>query len=206
MAERSPTKPDKERVVVAGRPDYLLSSAFVVLWVLPILWVGITHQKRVPLVGDFLNHNYGIACLFPDRSTGWNDYHFQVRLENRTKWFETPESDYTRMEPFGHRTRLHRMLGLSARQPHGMLQRQHMAEFIKTRYEYLHPESPKIAAMRFVYVHYKASDDAAKQKGRWVTPPLSAAKRFYVRSTHYFDGRLPENSRGQRVRLRTKRR
>lgn len=186
------------RVVVADRRDYLLFWALVLLWIVPVAWVGATSQ-RMPLVGRFVNHLSRISCLFHRRVSDWNEYHIQVQGEPRLGWFDVPIEDYSSMQPFGYLTRLHRVLSRSSTCAHGMLQRQRLAEFIKRRHEALHPRTAKVTSIRFVVVKHAVGDALARQSGHWVRQPLGTVSQQDRRlfSTHFFDGRLPLDRQGR---------
>ena len=87
-----------------------------------------------------------------------------------------------------------------------MLQRQHIAEFIKARYEALYPNSSTVEFVRFVFVIHESGDQLAQERGHWRTKPLDSVDPplWHGLSVHFFDGRLPLNSRGQSVVLRGK--
>ena len=93
----------EEHPVIAGWRDHLLFLLFVAFWLWPIVWVGLTHRDATGM-GNVLNNNYRIACLFTHRVKNWTEYYFQLKLVDGEVWLNTEESDYSRMEPFGHRT------------------------------------------------------------------------------------------------------
>lgn len=186
--------------------ERLLLVAFILGWLAPIAWVGLTREP-VPFTGRWLNNNYRVSCLFPEAVAGWTSYYLQARLEDSLEWRPLRETDYTQMEPFGHRTRLDRMLGQSVDEPHGMLQRQRIAEFVKTRYERLHPSGPRVDAVRFVYVRFPVGDSLLLAPGPWRKPSLDSLPDRYrprVFSTHRFDGSLPRDRGGRPAVLGTR--
>lgn len=192
--------------MAARRTDRMLLVAFTVGWLLPIPWVGLA-REQVPLVGRWLNHNYRTACLFPRAVTGWPSFYVLARLEGTTGWTELRDTDYSRMELFGHRTRLERMLGRSVLERHAMLQRQRIAEFVRTRYGRLYPDRPPLEAVQFVYVRLLVGDSLLVAPGPWRKPSLEAIPdpyRVRVLSTHRFDGSLPRDRRGRPVVLGTR--
>jgi hypothetical protein len=177
--------------VPARRRDYAFAALFLVLWLVPISWVGLT--DRPPAFAPvYLQHLYRVACLFTERVGGWSDYYFQVQLEGSESWVTAVQEDYARMKPFGHRTRLHRMLTISRRNERGTIQREQMARFIKTRFEELYPDRPRVVGLRFIHVFYRTGEpELAHPRGRWERPPLAAVdrRRGEVLSSHFFDER-----------------
>lgn len=179
-----------DRVCLATRRDYLLFVAFVVLWIVPLSWAGAWRSVRVPLVGKLLNNLYRVSCLFANAPRVWRVYYVQVRQVGSQQWVDAPITDFSRQQPYGHITRLHRFL-VHSRGQRGALLRQRMAEFVKQRYEELHPGSREIVSVRFVFVSLRVGDELAHQTGAWRMPSLDSFSEDErrVRSTHFFDGR-----------------
>lgn len=197
---------------IAGPADFVFAYLFFCLWLLPIVYVGMT-GRQIPLEAftrmgfpsrasresaSYLNNMYRIACLFPDRVSNWSNFYYLVRLEGEERWTSVPEEDYGRLKPFGYRTRLKRMLDLARDNENGPRLRQDMAAFIKQRYERLHPGEPRVEAVRFVRVFYKVgSPELASPIGRWVNPPFEIIpeSQQQIVSTHTF-----QNALGQGVK------
>lgn len=191
-------------------PERLCSSRdgwfaylFMVLWVLPILIVGLTNKtfpdRMLTGIGvpynlsrealNFANSMYRVSCLFPKRVGSWGNYYYLVRLEGAKEWLSVPEEELSRLKPFGYRTRLKRMLDDARNDKTGKLRRQAMAEFIRDRYETRHPGSPRVAAVRFMRaVYLTGSDTIAKPAGHWQRPPYQTipAEQLRLVSTHPF--------------------
>ena len=167
---------------------FILAAIFFVLWLIPILKVGLTGKpvnfKPLQRLGiprgvetqasNYLNNNYRTACLFTKRVGSWSNYYYQARLTGQTHWIDLDESDYTRLKVFGYRTRLRRMLAQQLKEEDAMQARRlAIATFIKQRFETLYPEEPKVAAIRFIRVAYKSGDPTiAEPGGHWTKPPL----------------------------------
>jgi hypothetical protein len=180
------------------RRDRLSLLLFAALWILPMIYMGLTH-KNVPYLGKRLNINYRVACLFTRHIAYWTDPYVQVQSEGG-RWAWLDDLAYSRHRPFGHRTRLQRMIELSLAEHHGMLQRQQIAEFIQTRHQELFPDEPPIRAVRFIASYYRSGEPMlASPEGEWVRRPPEDVEpdRLKLVSTHFFDGRRPLNEQNQ---------
>jgi hypothetical protein len=169
------------------------------VWLVPITFTGLT-QRSVPMAGPYLNNLYRVACFFTERVPAWSEYYFQALPAGSYEWITLAETDYSTLEPFGHRTRLHRMLSeTDGRQ--GTRLRQRMAEFIKHRHKSLHPQQPQLEAVRFVVVSYETGKELAQSRGPWMQQPFDdiPRDRRHVVATHFFDGRPPIETAGQPV-------
>ncbi|MBZ0165160.1 MAG: hypothetical protein K8I00_00035 [Candidatus Omnitrophica bacterium] len=183
--------------------DGWFAYLFMVFWLVPILIVGLINKPfpyrmftgiGVPYrisreVLNFANNMYRISCLFPKRVGSWGNYYYLVLLEGEKEWVSVPEEELSRLKPFGYRTRLKRMLDDARSDQTGKLRRQAMAEFIRDRYETLHPDTPRVAAVRFMRaVYLTGSDTIAKPAGHWQRPPFHTIPTEQLRlvSTHQF--------------------
>lgn len=131
--------------------DGLASTALVVVWLLPVLWTGATHRD-VPLASRWMQQQYRVACLFLESLEAWGSYFVQVQHEGSSAWVELNLRGIFDMTVFGFRSRLHAILDETYEQPKGELRMAAIAEFIRRRYDEIHPLGPKLAALRFVYV------------------------------------------------------
>lgn len=181
--------------IVAERPDYFLCGLFILVWLLPITWVGMT-KKSVPLVGTYANDMYRVASLFTKRSQGPVDYYFQVQFEDGWDWENISKRDYSKIIMSGNRTRIDRMLQDSVYSPRGMKQRQQLAEYIKEQYERQHPDHSKIDSFRYLIVFFPVGEMLVNRKGGWTEWPIEKIpeKQQTELSVHYFDGRPGKNS------------
>ena len=186
------TKHD-EPVIVAERPDFILCTIFVLVWLLPITYAGLA-RRSVPLVGTYANDMYRVASLFTQRLQGSVDYYFQIRLEDGWEWENINKRDYASIIMSGNRTRLDRMLQDSVYSPRGMAQRQRLAEYVRGIYEKQHPDR-KIVAFRYIMVFFPVGGPLTSQKGGWTEWPIEQVPEGQQRvlSVHYFDGRDGEN-------------
>lgn len=181
--------PDQtERMVLADRPDYLLCIFFLIVWLAPMTWVGLTHRS-IPVAGKYLNNLYRVAGLFTKKVNNWSDYYCQIRLEGETDWRDLPES-YSAMKTFGDRSRLFFVVSNSLRAPNGMDHRQRMAEYVRQRFERDHPQFPKVLSVRFLHVTYPCGAYLVRQRRAWKTWPLAQVPQRLQRplSMHFFNG------------------
>lgn len=172
--------------------DYLLALFFLVTWLIPITYVGLS-ARPVHFIPSAFQGLHNISCLFIVAPKAWQNVYYQVRLEGSRRWATVAEEDYFRMKPFGYRTRAHRLLVESVFEgSRGELQRQELARFIKDRHEALHHASPPVTAVRFLAAHYYVGEaEMAHPAGRWTRPALEQVdkSRVTVISEHDFPGR-----------------
>ena len=198
MSDDASTKP-AEPIVDVRLYNVACTLALMLIWLAPIALHGLSGNRKIPLVGPYLNEVYRVSCLFTRRVGGWSDYYYEVRLAGESQWRQVPESDYSWFEPFSRRTRFHRMLGYTGAARHGFLQRQQMAEFIRDRYALLHPDDPPVEAVRFWHAMYPTGHELAREQGAWRYKPWEEVDsgRLRIFSTHTFDGQLPTDTAGR---------
>lgn len=164
--------------------DRLWVAAFLILWLIPVFWHGAVSRK--PLPGDlhYLHTCHDIACLFTTRPTSWNAYYVQVRGRGRPDWQTLDSREYFPMQPFGHRTRLHRYL-LDWGGKGGQRGREEVADFIFQRHRELHPDRPQPDELRFVWTWFAPLTDRPPA-GKWDPPPVEKlpANRMRILSLH----------------------
>jgi hypothetical protein len=157
-------------------------AAFLVLWAFPVLWHGAVSGR--PLPGDFrrLHTCHDVACLFSDRPTAWNTYYVQVRRFGGL-WETLDTGPYFAMEPFGHRTRLHRFLINWG--PDAKARRAELAAWLFERHRQLHPEARQPTALRFMYT-WTVPDPGSPPQGAWRSPKIEEVppNRLRVLSVH----------------------
>lgn len=193
---QTPTPAERQSPIILAEPtDRLLCGLFVLVWLLPITWTGLT-KRPVPFVGVYANDMYRVASLFTKRLQGSVDYYFQVRFEDDWDWTNLSKREFSSIIMSGNRTRLDRMLQDSVYSPRGMQQRQRLADYIKAQYEQRYPDRPKIEAFRYLVVFFPVGEMMISQKGRWVEWPIDKIPESQQRelSVHYFDGRPGQNS------------
>lgn len=173
--------------------DWVPFAAFVLLWLLPIAWVGLTYSA-VPLLGRRLNAQYGVGCLFIKQARAWETHHVLVRPAGSSSWVEPDASELSTMRPFGYWTRFDMLVARSVPDRRGLFTRQKLAEFVRDRWAERHPDQPPADAVRFVQ-GYELTNSYTYPEGAWTPRRLDSYRpsRRDVISTHFFDGRLPED-------------
>lgn len=171
----------------APRPrlfDRLCVAGFLLLWIVPSGWHGLS-RARLWFEPARLHDWHDIACLFPQRPTTWNLYYVEVRRAGYLSWEQLDEGIGFEMEPFGHRTRLHRYLvawGADPRRAHA-----EVAAWLVARDREVHPDAAPIVALRFVWTWHSPSPDEPPE-GAWKKPPLDTVppERRRILSLHEF--------------------
>ena len=165
------------------RRDRLLVAAFFALWLVPVFWHGAVSQHRIPGEPALLHDCHNIACLFTTRPRSWNAYYVQVRSQGRPDWQTLDLGKYFPMEPFGHRTRLHRFLIHWG--PERARGREEVAAYLFARHHALHPERRQPDELRFVWT-WTAPQADRPPEGAWQPPPVEKlpANRMRILSMH----------------------
>jgi hypothetical protein len=127
--------------------DRLAVAAFVLLFWLPMLARSTVLHAPLPGSPAVLNKLHAIACLFTDKPQAWNTYFVQVRYDARNVWVDLDVSESFSLEPFGRRTRMHRLL--VAWQPKPSKKHEELARWLLVREAVLHPDRPQPIAIRF---------------------------------------------------------
>jgi hypothetical protein len=180
--------------------DALLLILFTALWLLPIVWTGLTYRP-FPGMPRTLEYLQTIAYLFVPAKPTWPAYYIQARVAGSDQWITLPEERFFRLKPFGYRTRLSQVLarthyadGYERGQKRERARHAELAEWIAARWS---PPGGKLAAVRFL-VGFTHAGDPGTASGRWQTPALEALppERVHVLSTHDFEN-------GRRTRSRS---
>jgi len=169
----------------APRPwDRLWVALFLVFWLFPIVWHGAVSRKPLPIDPPLLHTCHDIACLFTIRPGTWNAYYVQVRSPGVPDWQTLDSREYFPMEPFGHRTRLHRYL-IDWGTKQGQRGREEVAAFLFRRHRELHPDRRQPGELRFVWTWFSPLTDRPPP-GRWDPPPVDKlpANRMRILSVH----------------------
>jgi hypothetical protein len=148
----------RDRVAVAG---------FVLLVLLPILARSTVHTAPLPVTPELLDKLHAIACLFTDKPEGWSSYYAQVRYPDRVGWETIEQAELFPLQPFGRRTRMHRLLVAWQAKP--SRKTQDLARWIVLRNAELHPERPLPVAVRFTRAWMIPTRDDPPQQG-WRHP------------------------------------
>lgn len=176
----------------ASRPrlrDRLCVAGFLLVWLGPLAWHAV---RRAPLPGEptLLHDWHDIACLFPARPPLWNIHYVEVLRAGRSTWEQFDETLDFRLEPFGHRTRLHRYLvrwGSGGEQG-----REEVAAYLVAADRARNPDRPRIVALRFVWTGFTPGADGPVE-GPWQRPPLAGVPptRRRILSVHHFPSEGP---------------
>ena len=189
----APNVPDVPPAVPAGPPaspsapwiwDRLCVALFLLFWLFPVFWHGAVTRRPLPLDPRYLHSCHDIACLFTTRPATWNAYYVQVRSPGRPDWQTLDTREYFPMEPFGHRTRLHRYL-IDWGNKNGQRGRDEVAAFLFRRHRELHPELRQPGELRFVWTWFAPLTDRPPP-GQWNPPPVEQlpANRMRILSLH----------------------
>jgi hypothetical protein len=147
--------------------DRIAVIAFVLAVLLPILARSTIHQAPLPGSPDLLDKLHAIACLFTKKPEGWSSYYAQVRYPDRVGWETLDQAELFPLQPFGRRTRMHRLLVAWQAKP--SRKTEEMARWIIVRHAELHPERPLPNAIRFTRAWMVPSRDDPPQQG-WRHP------------------------------------
>jgi hypothetical protein len=147
--------------------DRVAVATFVLAVLLPILARSTIHQAPLPGSPDLLDKLHAIACLFTQKPDGWSSYYVQVRYPDRMAWETLEQSELFPLQPFGRRTRMHRLLVAWRAEP--SRKTRDMARWILVRQTELHPERPPPDAIRFTRAWMIPSRDEPPQHG-WQHP------------------------------------
>lgn len=172
--------------------DFLKVIFLIIIWFIPISYVGV-FNKRINFLGNYLNNQYRISCLFPKRPNSFFNLYYQIQFIGSNEWISLDEKDFDFLDNFAHKSRIKPMYQSSFNEdkigsPRGKRRRDEIAIFLKKEYEKLYPESKEIYAIRFVTVSFFVGDKeiAHPQKG-WEIKPLDIYKdKWEIHSEHYF--------------------
>lgn len=148
----------RDRVAVAG---------FCLLLLVPVVIRSTVHPKPLPGFPPLLTKLCSISCLFTHKPDGWSSYYVQVRYPGHPRWESLDQSELFPLEPFGRRTRMHRLLG--AWKAKGGPRTEDMARWVLKRHAELHPEGPRPEAVRFAR-SWQIPDPERPPQGHWRHP------------------------------------
>ncbi|PRQ08243.1 hypothetical protein [Enhygromyxa salina] len=153
--------------------DVIALLAFVVLWLIPMAWVGYLGGPPAswPVNCQDL---YAVSCLFGRGSERVSMFYVQVRFADRPGWYDLPEHEYFKLEPFGHRNRFDRFMARFGYREGDGLARSELAHWLAATHRERHGDEPGIVAVRFLWVDHVISADAPPED-RWRKPPRPRA-------------------------------
>ncbi|MFO7566716.1 MAG: hypothetical protein R6X02_29000 [Enhygromyxa sp.] len=153
--------------------DLVALLGFGLLWLVPMAWVGFLGgaPRSWPITAQDL---YSVSCLFGRASERVSVFYVQVRRDGQRGWEDLDESEYFRLEPFGHRNRFDRFMSRFGHQKDAELARRELAQWIAQADREHHGERPPIVALRFLWAD-RVIDPERPPSGRWRKPPRSEA-------------------------------
>lgn len=159
MSEPSPSKPRAR--------DRLAVAAFLLLFLIPMLLRSTVSRAPLPGSPALLDKLQDIACLFTRKPDGWSSYYVQIQRSDPPIWETVNQAELFPLEPFGRRTRMHRLLAAWGAKP--SRRTEDMARWIIGRWIEVHPDEPPPVAIRFTRAWMIPSRDQPPQHG-WVHP------------------------------------
>lgn len=147
--------------------DRVAVVAFLLLFLIPMLLRSTVLERPLPGAPSLLRKLHDIACLFTHRPDGWSSYYVQIQPAEMPIWLTLDQSELFPLEPFGRRTRMHRLLAAWDAKPSARTK--DMARWILLRWAALHPEEPVPVAIRFARTWMIPSRDQPPQRG-WEHP------------------------------------
>ncbi|MEM9458744.1 MAG: hypothetical protein AAGF11_31495 [Myxococcota bacterium] len=124
----------------------LAVASFCLLLLVPVVLRATVHPAPLPGLPSWLSKLSNIACLFTYKPEGWDSYYVQVRYPGHERWQTLDQAELFPLQPFGRRTRMHRLLSVWRAQAGARTQ--DMARWILRRHAQLHPEAPPPEAIR----------------------------------------------------------
>ncbi|KIG12740.1 hypothetical protein DB30_01098 [Enhygromyxa salina] len=156
--------------------DAVALLGFGLAWLIPMAWVGYLGGPPAswPVNCQDL---YAVSCLFGRGSERVSMFYVQIRLADRPGWYDLPEREYFRLEPFGHRNRFDRFMARFGYRDEDHPARSELAHWIAATHRERHPDDARIIAVRFLWVDHTISAEAPPTD-RWRKPPRSQAGRL----------------------------
>jgi cyclophilin family peptidyl-prolyl cis-trans isomerase len=161
-----------------GRPgarhrEHLALAAFIVIWLFPLGYMGMTAQyfsREVPRSLRFLHNS---SCLFRRSVADWSEYYTQGLPTGSNVWEDLPDEIYSPMQPFGYESRMGfiHQANVHARAYNGALREREMADWYRHKFAELNPDKPPLRAWRVVRVRYAVGEPTPGAPGRWRTIP-----------------------------------
>lgn len=179
-----PVKPEQPEPVPTPKVAHRVAVAlfFVLFWA-PMLYRAAFHANPIPKMPRLLSDVQALSCLFSEKPNGWAFFYVQVQYPGRRSWDTVDQAELFPLEPFGHRTRLHRLLQAWDRKP-GKRTDEVAAWFFK-RWEQLHPDEvqPQFVRLSWSWIVPEAGNPP---EGEWKIPPWHSlrADRRKVISVH----------------------
>ncbi len=147
-------------------------------------WQGVA-RRPLPGLPSPLRTLTNVSCLFSRATPTWNAFYVQIRTRADGPWITLDDEPGFALQPFGHRTRLHRYLVEWCGRNEPALEE--LAQWLMDAYAAEHPHRPALE-LRFLQAPQAVGHQAVTD-GAWVRPPLRAipANHLRVVSTHRWD-------------------
>lgn len=149
------------------RRDRVAVAAFLILFLIPMFARSTVLRRPLPGAPELLTKLHSIACLFTHKPNAWGSYYVQIRYPERPTWETLDQHELFPLQPFGRRTRMHRLLVAWQAKPSPKTE--DMARWIVERHTFLHPEAPRPEAIRFTRAWMIPSRDEPPEHG-WRHP------------------------------------
>lgn len=148
--------------------DVLALLGFSLFWLLPIAYVGYrgSAPERWPITVRDL---YSVSCLFGGASERISVFYLQVRREGQSGWQDVDESEYFRLEPFGHRNRFDRFMARFGYPSEAEAPRRELAQWLARADRERNADQPPIVAVRFLWGDHHIDPERPPQ-GCWRKP------------------------------------
>src|SRR4051812_14839458 len=84
--------------------DYVCGIVFLIVWLLPVAWTGLT-LKKISFLPRVVTYFHNIGNLFTYAVPVWPLPYIQAKQQGSDEWITLPEDEYFRLKTFGFRTR-----------------------------------------------------------------------------------------------------
>lgn len=154
----------------------------LLLWLVPMAWRGLLHRPP-PGLPSALATLSNVSCLFSRATPTWTVFYVEVRDREGGPWRVVDDGLDFGLQPFGHRTRLHRYL-VRWGDPGDEPARDEAAQYLFARQRAREPEHPWVE-LRFVRAPIPVRADRPPT-GAWQRPELREipANHRRILSTH----------------------
>ena len=146
--------------------DRVAVAAFLLLFLIPMFLRATVLPKELP-APMVLRKLHNIACLFTQKPTAWSSYYIQVRYPGEVVWVNLDQRELFPLEPFGRRSRMHRLLVAWGAKPSPLTE--DLARWILVEHERRHGDELQPEEIRIARGWSVPSRDEPPQQG-WHHP------------------------------------
>ena len=154
-------------------PHRVAVALFFILFLLPMMYRAVINPRPLPGTPRLFADLQALSCLFSYKPNGWAFFYIQVRYPGEQSWTTLDNEELFPLEPFGYRTRLHRLLQHWKRKP-GKGPDEFAAWFFP-RWEQLHPDEEQPQYVRLAW-SWHVPDAAHPPQGRWRIPDWNSLR------------------------------